>query len=830
MGYNFANEIVGDSILSQYKKGEKITITARINRSCFENRDTGFYIYECETSDYHRFTVLGTFIAPLVLDNFYEFTGKVNKKEDWQLQIISCKSVMPTNKEDIITVLRTLNGLDTKAYAVYDILGNTALSDIRDSPEIVASKIRGLGLQRALTWQEQLLGTEQLNEVTQVLSIYNISAAKAKTLYDKYGYSICQEIRNNPYFLANEAGVISFGDCDEIALKNGYTPDGIERIEGAMLYTLKDAANNEGHCYLPEDIFLQRVHNVLDIVIKYREAIQILNNPEDSNRAVNISDLKLAITEWKKKNKTGTFSYPICKLTLSKLEQVLQKVLVSDKICKDEIASIPVYYLHRYYDAEKSVAAYIRNIQNAAMPLKEDNESYIAEYCDNNEIYLENKQMDAVRMFTKNKGGLYIMNGAAGCGKTFTLRTILGVLSNLYKAEGCFLSTKILAPTGKAAKVAHDATGLPAATIHKELGLMQSDSNKPLNIIDADCLVIDEFSMTDIILAEKLFSAVKPTTKVIILGDTEQLPSIGAGMVLHDMINSGCVNVVTLDVVRRQSQQSGILINATRIIHGEVVEQELPDDIGIDNNAYLTYTDSVFDCQNEILNTIKYLVEDEMLDIDDIQVLCPQKKTEIGTEILNLLIQKAINPGFSPDRAAPAMEITYMQGSGKEVTETLYFKKGDKVIHTQNNYQMAWYTLDNTGSLVQDYLRQGIINGETGIVQDVQVSKNANGINNYKVLVRYNDGFVLYQNDFSELQHAYAMTIHKSQGSQWKIVLSPVMTCNSRMLNRKMLYTMYTRAQKTIFCFGDKKAIEKAVVNNPQAQRYTSLSYRIQNH
>lgn len=838
VGYNFASDIQTESVLEQYIDAKTVSIIARVIRNLFESKDNGFCVYETETMDYRRFTVTGSFIIPLAIDNYYEFTGAVvNRNGELNLSVKAYKVVLPQNKEDVINVLRTLKGLDTKSHIVYDCLGSDALYTIRDSPETVVKKVKGVGIKRALHWQGQIRSNEQENGVISALLEYNIPMSKSKQLYERFGPSICDELKTNPYFLANNAGLLSFQECEDIALENGYPLDGLERVTGAMLHVLKEAAGRDKDCYLSETDFFDRALDCLGIYLTYKEAVSLVKNSTGDTYtylkykqsfSVDVDNVKAAIESCTRKTK---FKYAIYKIPDGTIRQALDILLNNSSIIFETLGEEPVYYLYKYYNAENSVATYVRNIQNAIMPFSVESTPYIEAYCKKLDIELEDKQLQAVDLFTQTKGGFFILNGAAGSGKTFTLNIILKVLRSMYYAEGGQFMAKLLAPTGKAAKVAHNATGLPAFTIHKELGIVKEDILSPVmdvKNIDVDCLIVDEFSMVDIILASRLLEAVKPTTKVIILGDTEQLPSIGPGMVLQSMIDSKQISLVTLNVIKRQSEESGILTNANKILKGKEIAQETPNEYGIEDNAYITYTNTEDECQSEIVDTIKYLIGGEGFNIEDIQILCPQRKTNLGTEAINLLIQKVITPGFDESKAIPSMTVDY-KANGKAINEVLYFKEGDKVIHTRNNYQMVWYELDCQNNIVQNYTKTGIINGEMGIVYKVEVTEGTKEKTN-RMWVKYDEGFVLYQNNFSEIEHAYALTIHKSQGSQWPIIISPVMDCNSRMLTRKLLYTMYTRAQVSVFVLGTQKTLEKAVKRNPNALRNSSLTYRLVNH
>lgn len=836
-GYNFASDVSTDSVLSQYKKGETVKKLVRVVVNVFQKAETGFYIYEVEDERYRRFSITGTFPVPLTINSYYEIEGiVVQKDQQWSLSIASYKSYMPQNEEGIIQMLQSLQGLDGQAHKVYSILGKNALSIIATDPELVTKKISGVNMTRATLWQQQLVQKSEIDKTIEVLLSYGINLASAKILVDRYGTNIGSKIIQNPYFLTIESGLIPFSTCDKIAMQNNFSLDNMDRIMAAMLQVLRTAAVAEGHCCLPKPIFTEEVYALTGLFLGCREAQSIIKtavsdthcwSQYDEILEVNIAELQKAMDDWQNSNKNKPFRFYIHNVSEALFTLALNSLKTGTKLIEEENDGETWFSLYKFYDAEKVVASAIRNIQYAALPVNQPNQRFLDAYCKKNEIHLEERQQFAASRFTEDKGGIFVLNGAAGCGKTFTLKVILGVLRSIYYANHEQFSAKIIAPTGKAAKVASQATGLPAATIHRELGIIGDETaqSNELNYINVNCLIIDEFSMVDIRLAQKLFSHIAPTTKVILLGDIHQLSSIAPGMVLHDIIESGMVEVVTLDVVKRQSQKSGILTNATKIIEGNPISSVVVDQDSLKDNAYLIEVRTPVGCRNKILEAVNKLVTVNHEDPLSIQVLCPQKKTDIGTDVMNFFLQQLLNPVSENELLIPAKQVSYTDGD-QTVTATLNFKRGDRVIHTKNDYTMEWYYM-REGQLMKDPDKHGIINGETGVIERVTTGKTRLGTNLRVVVVKYEDRYAIYQNEFSALQHAYAITIHKSQGSQWPIVLAPIMSCNGRMLSRQILYTMYTRASETNMLFCQPDAVQKAIMNNKPAHRYTFLQKRL---
>lgn len=836
MGFNFSQDLsTFDSVLASYKEGSTISVSVRAVDCHYLNSDSGFGIYSVEDENYRRFKVVGTFASPIQLNRYYNMTGKVAKKKgEWQLEISEYKNALPKDTDGILTVLKTLSGLDTQAGIVHRYLGKDTLTLIHDAPEEVVRRVPGVSLKRALIWQQELSATDEAEESISVLLKMGLNLSKAKQLIDEYGTSVGERIRNDPYFLMTQAGYLTFPECDRIALENGFSLSSPTRVSAAAIYVLKTAANTRGHCYLPEQNFFDSIRQVTGLFLKYRDAQNLLKKAmEPTHRwsqygtlcEVVVEDLKDAMGEWQAGTKKTPFKYPVYLISDNDLDMGMRMALTQGVVVKDEIDGRPIYMRNMIYQSECSVAASIRSIQHADIPFSAKNTDYIAEYCTRNNIQLEAKQLQAVEEFTKTRGGFYVLQGPAGCGKTFTLNIILKILGSMYKATCSELSAMVLAPTGKAAKVASEATGLPAYTIHKALGLIGDEEN-PFHFsqLNANCVVIDEFSMVDIFLASKLLKAIPPMTKVIIMGDSSQLPSIGPGMVLRDIVRCGKVQTVTLDVVKRQNALSGILINANKILAGQPIQSEV--DPATNTGAYIYQADTPTQCRDAIVDAYVEQIRAGH-SLSDVQVLCPQKMTEVGVEILNYLIQQKLFPSKDLEDVVPIKEVTFADGDDTR-TEILYFRAGDKVIHTENDYNMSWYQPSSNGQLILDPIKRGIINGEMGIILRTRVIQKAGAAPKYQILVKYDAGYVLYtEQNMSHLQHAYAMTIHKSQGSQWPIVIAPMMMCNYGMLARNLFYTLYTRAQKTSIVYGQSAAIQRAINNISLTERNTSLAYRI---
>lgn len=407
------------------------------------------------------------------------------------------------------------------------------------------------------------------------------------------------------------------------------------------------------------------------------------------------------------------------------------------------------------------------------------------------------------------------------CGKTFTLNIALKLIEYVYIKKFGYFEPIVLAPTGRAAKVAASATKREASTIHKALKLTSdggfyynAQNNLPYN-----CIICDETSMLDVELAKYLLEAISNRTKLIFIGDTKQLASVGPGNVLKDIVNSGKFKVTTLNVVKRQSLDSGIYKNAQRIINGQMItsEKETKDAFvykGEDNEGIV----------NKIVNMYSKLRNN--LTIDQIQVLAPQKAGILGTNYLNFILQDKFNHENIGLRVLNR-QISITLDSGNTAKYELYFKQGDKVIHTENDYILPWYQLIDGKLELDENNYCGVSNGETGRIIKIMETEDENRNTITMIIVKYDEKYIIYNNDFSQLDHAYCMTIHKSQGSEWPAVIIPITFSSYRMLEKNLIYTGYTRAKKWIGVIGDPEAMNYAITTEKSSERQTGLEDRI---
>lgn len=827
-----------DTALEGYQDGEETTMRFVPFNEVRYKYDTGYGVYDCEviTDDDLKmpetFKCTGNFITPLDIGQSYEAIGEVTTfRGKKQLKVKSIKKIKPSNKRGIISFLQSLKGIGSMAELIYEEFGDESLDVIRNTPLKLLSLSPVLYEELVLDWQKQLLEIKDDQGILLVLMGYGLKSFQAKQLYDQYKESVIEKIKSNPYFLAKEVKGYSFITCDKVAKNVGFDPKSPLRITEGIMFTLSEA-QNDGHTFLPKDVLCERAADLLSIKMNYLEMKRAYKEAEGSDvyiykygmlsYEVKMSTILDTIVDYenarfkKEKEKAKVIVFKIdpddVAVHLKQLELEGRIVINDDKV-----------YIKEMYIAEESVAYNIAQIMKSERKIKVPNlENVLDKYLEKNNIQLEDRQREAVLTAAGSLGGFMIINGSAGSGKTFCLNIALKLIKHIYIKAFNFFEVMILAPTGKAARVASKATGRECMTVHRALKYnpVTGYFYNSLNKLPVDCVVLDESSMLDIDIVQHLFEAIPHNAKVIFLGDTKQLPSVGAGNVLKDLIASDKVKVITLDVVKRQSENSGIIKNANRIIAGEnIVTQEETKD------AYVINITNPDEAINKMFETIEKLKP--VYGMNEIQVLCPQKNGTIGVNYLNFLIQERFNPENNEIRFLNREISVSLDGKTTQKFD-LFFKKGDKVIHTKNNYSILWYSLYN-GKLILNPEGYGVSNGETGRIVKLVEGKDEYDNPIRKIVVKYDDKYIIYEDDFSELDHAYALTIHKSQGSQWKAVILFITSSSYNMLDNNLIYTGYTRARSYIATIGEESAITYAIKTRKSIMRYTGLKERLEN-
>lgn len=753
-------------------------------------KDDTFIIADFIVPDppYSRFTAKGNIRFELFKGRKYHLSGVVteNVVRDTvyrQLELRSIRELEPQTDMEIVNYLQAY-GLDfAKGCALYDEFGRLSLKMIRENPDEVARQVTGISKKKSRNLQKKVREAmnKSTDEVYTFFSSFYFSDDEIQDMIDEYGENLQQRVEENPYVLMNKGGAwpgASFAKCDKIAKEIGFDMNASVRIKAGIKEGIKREERN-GHSYSTYKEVVKHAHNVLNVsgVKIYKE------NIEEEIEAMNYD---------------GDIHYDASK------DRVYSKF----------------QYRYETEMAQRLIElAYRRDWKYASNPLAR--ERMLDGYCKKDGITLEEKQREAVLRACDKKGGIFLLNGGAGTGKTFTLKIILDLYESLfYKDHGRLPYVQCMAPTGKAAKVMRGSTGKSAVTIHRALEWTKTGFKRTAsNPLEADVIVADEWSMADNSLAFSLMNAVKQGTLVILLGDPNQLPSIGAGNVLKDMIDSKAFINITLNVVKRQGEGSPIAENASRII-----DQKLP----VENqpHAYVRRFSTEQMLAYNVERLLERAIKSDKIDTDEVQVLSPIKNGPAGVNALNYKLKRLFNPDADGTMVSLNKQITV---DGKKVP--LNFEPGDRVINTKNSDQLTWLEKDpRTGdymSIEEDDGKKMLTNGEIGTVRDIyKVKKTEQSRAMVEcIVVEFEDGYVQYKGSKQKehLDHAYAMTIHKSQGSQWDVVMQVLPRRAAFMTDNSLFYTGYTRAKNNSFLLSEQDIMRQALATRKSDNRRTSL-------
>ena len=729
-----------------------------ISSIIFRNEENGYTVFEL-TADGGEITCVGNFDALRAgetVELYGRYTehpayGKQFKADRYEIRI-------PTDAAAIERYLASgaVKGIgQTLASRIVARFGGETLRIMQDEPERLA-EIKGISERMAREIAREIEERSEMRQAMMFVQEYGISLALGVRIYKEYGEKMYSILRENPYRLAEDIDGIGFRTADEIASKIGIRADAVFRIRSALLYVLMQAAQ-EGSVYLPQ--------------------------PELLTRTAELLGLDEAVIE----TEIGNLA-------------VERKVILGRD---PENPDFLLIYHSYYYQMEKETARMLRSLSVVCERDEAEVERRIERLLSESSIEFEEEQLTAIRFAARF--GLTIITGGPGTGKTTIVNEILR-----YFDSGDY-DVLLAAPTGRAARRMTEATGYEASTIHRllEIGAI-ANSDEPvfqfmrnaLNPLEADVIIIDEMSMVDISLMNALLRAITPGTRLVLVGDVDQLPSVGPGRVLRDVIDAGVFPTVRLTRIFRQAETSDIVVSAHRINRGEMPV--------IDNKSkdffFLHREDA-----NKIISNMITLIRDKLPSYvgapsRDIQVLTPMRKGLLGVERLNRILQEYLNPP-SPDKKE------------RESGDTL-FRVGDKVMQIKNNYQIEWEVKGKYGIAV--HRGTGIFNGDTGIVKDIDKYLNT-------VTVEFDEGRTAeYASDeVSELELAYAVTIHKSQGSEYPAVLLPLLSGPQMLMTRNLLYTAVTRARKCVVILGREEVVESMIGNLTEQVRYTSLKERI---
>ena len=732
------------------------TVTGYVEHIVFRNEDNGYTVFNLENDD-GEITCVGNFNY-ISEGEKLELTGGYVDHSVYGTQFkVEAHSVK--EPDDLVSIERYLGSGAVRgvgaalAGRIVKKFKNDTFRIIEEEPERLA-EIKGISERKAREIAEQVGEKKDMRKAMIYLQKYGISTKLAAKIYKRYGMEVYKVLEENPYQLADNIEGVGFKTADEIAARIGIHTDSDYRIKSGLFYTLQQAVG-EGHIYLPQDMLMKKAGELL---------------------GVEIYDIE---------------------------KHIMDLCIEKKTVMKEENGQIRIYPAHYYY-LELNTAKMLHDL-NIDCEMPEDMmERRLNKVEENEQIELDPMQHRAV--IESIKHGLLVLTGGPGTGKTTTINTMI----MFFESEG--MSIFLAAPTGRAAKRMTEATGYEAQTIHRLLevnvnpgeeegtgGFMRNRQNP----LEADVIIIDEMSMVDLSLMHALLSAVVPGTRLVLVGDVDQLPSVGAGSVLKDIIASGQFPVVTLTRIFRQAGESDIVMNAHKINAGEPVL--------LDNKS----RDFFFlkrDDADTIIGVTIMLIQKKLpryvgADPSEIQVMTPTRKGLLGVERLNTVLQRYLNP---EDK----------KKNEKEINGRL-FREGDKVMQIKNNYQLEWEVTTRFGLAVDK--GTGIFNGDMGVITE---------INEYTetIEVEFDEARkVKYGFDMTEeLELAYAITVHKSQGSEYPAVIIPLLPGPKPLYNRNLLYTAVTRAKKCLMIVGSDTVFQEMIQNRYEQARYTSLAERIQ--
>ena len=727
---------------------EQELISGTIAAVVFYNQTNCYAVLRLESEDDSLVTVVGTIPTPVAGERLI-ITGKWTTHSTYgkQFEAEFLERLLPDTRKEILTYLssRTVRGIGEKtAQKIVERFGCHSLEILEMAPERLI-EISGISMKKALEIGASFRAQVGVRRLIEMLTAYHIPAEIAVRVYRVHGERSMELIHENPYLLTKPQFGASFSDTDAMALEMGFDGEDSRRIDAAVIFELRYNLNN-GHTFLPQDKLIPAT-------------ALMLNLSED-----------------------------LVALSIDRLSELGE--IVCDNI-RDRVA----VYLPEYHEAEEYICSRVLQMSQTKVDTLPVRDRFIKSIEQELDIIYAQLQKEAICAAAERR--ILLLTGGPGTGKTTTLTGILALYRRLNR------KTLLAAPTGRAAKRLSELTGQEASTIHRLLEAQISpitgemfflhDENEPL---DCDAVIIDEMSMVDVLLMHSLFRAIPQDATVILVGDPDQLPSVGAGNLFADLIRSGIVHTIALTEIFRQAQQSLIVMNAHAVNHGQL--------------PLLTATDRDFFFMKRrspeaVVNTIVELCAQRLpknmgISSSEIQVISPTRKGETGTYRLNLALQAALNPKAATKREKQFGEIS--------------FREGDRVMQIRNNYDIPW-TRDNGKA------GTGIFNGDIGMILEILPQEDS-------ITIRFDDRTCVYNSDMlPELELAYAITAHKSQGSEYNAVIFVPYASYPMLLTRSILYTAITRAKDLLILVGNEEIVAQMTNNNRKNKRYSGLRFRL---
>ena len=729
-------------------------IKGYVEHIVYRNEDNGYTVFHLNNED-GEVTCVGNFHF-IEEGELLRMEGEYTTHKLYGLQFAVQTSEV-CEPEDLVSIERYLGSGAIKgvgaalAGRIVKKFREDTFRIIEEEPERLA-EVKGISERKAREIAVQAEEKKDLRRAMIYLQKYGISTTLAAKIYQQYGRNVYRIIEENPYRLADDVAGVGFKTADEIAAKVGIHTDSDYRIRSGIFYTLMQSIG-EGHVYLLKDTLTWRAGKLLEVEI-------------------------------------------------DNIEKYLMDLAMEKKVVLKEAEDGVRVYSSRFYYMELNVAKMLHDLNISEEVSRERLLERLGKIEDATGLFLDEMQRKAVMEAAKQ--GILVLTGGPGTGKTTTINAMI----RLFESEG--MTILLAAPTGRAAKRMTETTGYEASTIHRLLEVSGNPEEETIggfqrneeNPLDTDVLIIDEVSMVDLPLMNALLKAVMPGTRLILVGDQNQLPSVGPGSVLKDIIASRCFPVVMLTKIFRQAGESDIVVNAHKINRGEPVI--------LDNKS----RDFFFLKRQEpnvIISVMLTLIQKKLpkyvnAGIYDIQVMTPMRKGLLGVERLNQILQQYLNPP-SPEK------------SEREYADRL-FREGDKVMQIKNNYQLEWKIQTKYGLTVDK--GQGVFNGDMGVVREINTYEET-------ITVEYDEHrqVVYPYSMMDELELAYAITVHKSQGSEYPAVVIPLLQGPRQLYHRNLLYTAVTRAKKCVTLVGSEAVFQEMIRNNQDQKRNTSLAERI---
>ena len=715
----------------------------QIKSVIYRNEESGYAVLEFRPEQGQTFTIVG--ILPFAGDGDY-----IEAEGDWtahatygeQFKVSAFHFYQPESRDTIEKYLGSgaISGIGAEmARRITRHFGGETLKVLDTQPERLI-EVSGIGRKKALQILTSYLEKRDSQNALMYFMGLGVSPSIAKKIYDKYRQDAVLITRSEPYRLADEISGIGFRTADRIALSEGYALNDERRLRSGIGYVLSEALNGEGHTFLPESLLLKQCADLLEV-------------PEEE------------------------------------ISVIMTRMIMKNELVCEAFGEGNAVYLRRAYECEADVAVRVSRML-VSVRESDGKEADIPETLSDG-TKLSEKQVSALKTALGSR--ISIITGGPGTGKTTLIRGILDLMGRKH-------SVRLCAPTGRAAKRMSEATDTEAMTIHRlleygqgeEAGFARNEDRK----LKCDILIVDETSMVDIFLIRALLRALPGQARLVLVGDADQLPSVGAGNVLRDLIDSDCVPVVRLTEVFRQGKESAIVMNAHRINRGEmpVVNEKQSD-------FFMERTADAAQASRSVAELVTRRLPGYMnLDpVRDIQVMTPMKKGDVGVTALNRMLQEKLNP---------------LNGRAQLVRGETSFRAGDKVMQTKNDYTLGWYKDGEAG--------EGVFNGDIGYITKIDVEDNS-------MIVRFDDDRTAkYEKDMiEELELAYCMTVHKSQGSEFTCVVMPLISGPPMLMTRNLLYTAVTRARRLVVLTGRQECVWAMVHNDHIQDRYSSLAVRL---